>query len=65
MVQSHRVALVARTVRLPARVWEAVDAVASRDGISSAEFVKEAVIRLLEREEMKRDAAKPPVRKKS
>ena len=51
-------ALQGRTIRLSSRLWAEVDALAQEDGVSSAEIVREAVVRLLERAQ---NAEKPPV----
>ena len=43
-----------KTVRLSARLWAEVDAIARAEGVSAAEVMREAIIRHLER------LSKPP-----
>ena len=52
-------ALLPRTVRLSQRLWDEIDALAHADGVSSAEIMREAVIRFLERASIEREKGRP------
>jgi predicted DNA-binding protein len=53
MSESHDV--IAKTMRMPAELWAALDAEARREGLSVAEVVRHAVVDYLARMEERRE----------